>query len=220
MVARALATTTTDRALPPFALRVATFLSHKNIYPGKHTMMHHATCQSITARTAALLATKRQLKNRRNASSVIVRAQEFIATDKAPAAAGPYSQGIKVRLGRFDVCLFEHSCVRLRLSFRWCARARCREVEKKPPREKTSRDHHQVSWVFSRFYLCRRAFSFNPRVFFSSSSLCLSPSLFIPKISNAIRSLAASSTRAAASRSSQKPWKSSKVASKRKRDRR
>ena len=71
------------------------------IYPGKHTMMHHATCQSITARTAALLATKRQLKNRRNASSVIVRAQEFIATDKAPAAAGPYSQGIKVRLGRF-----------------------------------------------------------------------------------------------------------------------
>ena len=57
--------------------------------------MHHATCQSITARTAALLATKRQLKNRRNASSVIVRAQEFIATDKAPAAAGPYSQGIK-----------------------------------------------------------------------------------------------------------------------------
>ena len=64
-------------------------------------MMHHATCQSITARTAALLATKRQLKNRRNASSVIVRAQEFIATDKAPAAAGPYSQGIKVRLGRF-----------------------------------------------------------------------------------------------------------------------
>ena len=61
------------------------------------------------------------------------------------------------------------------------ARARCREVEKKPPREKTSRDHHQVSWVFSRFYLCRRAFSFNPRVFFSSSSLCLSPSLFIPK---------------------------------------
>ena len=59
--------------------------------------MQHATCQSITARTAALLATKRQLKNRRNASSVIVRAQEFIATDKAPAAAGPYSQGIKVR---------------------------------------------------------------------------------------------------------------------------
>ncbi len=51
---------------------------------------------TITARTAALLATKRQLKNRRNASSVIVRAQEFIATDKAPAAAGPYSQGIKV----------------------------------------------------------------------------------------------------------------------------
>ena len=58
--------------------------------------MHHATCQSITARTAALLATKRQLKKGRNASSVIVRAQEFIATDKAPAAAGPYSQGIKV----------------------------------------------------------------------------------------------------------------------------
>ena len=28
--------------------------------------------------------------------STTVKAQEFIATDKAPAAAGPYSQGIKV----------------------------------------------------------------------------------------------------------------------------
>ena len=95
VVARALATTTkNDRFLP--LLRVATFCP---LYPGKQNMytMQHATCQSITARTAALLATKRQLKNRRNASSVIVRAQEFIATDKAPAAAGPYSQGIKVR---------------------------------------------------------------------------------------------------------------------------
>ena len=92
----------TALSLPsPFALWPLFCPTKKYIYPGKHTMMHHATCQSITARTAALLATKRQLKNRRNASSVIVRAQEFIATDKAPAAAGPYSQGIKVRLGRF-----------------------------------------------------------------------------------------------------------------------
>ena len=93
----------TALSLPsPFALWPLFCPTKIYIYPlGKHTMMHHATCQSITARTAALLATKRQLKNRRNASSVIVRAQEFIATDKAPAAAGPYSQGIKVRLGRF-----------------------------------------------------------------------------------------------------------------------
>lgn len=69
------------------------------------------------------------------------------------------------------------------LSFRWCARARCREAEKKPPREKTSRDHHQVSRVFSRFYLCRRAFSFNPllRFFLFKLTVSLSLSLFIPK---------------------------------------
>jgi hypothetical protein len=34
--------------------------------------------------------------------STTVKAQEFIATDKAPAAAGPYSQGIKVRIKRLD----------------------------------------------------------------------------------------------------------------------
>ena len=34
--------------------------------------------------------------------STTVKAQEFIATDKAPAAAGPYSQAIKVYIIKFD----------------------------------------------------------------------------------------------------------------------
>ena len=40
--------------------------------------------------------------------STTVKAQEFIATDKAPAAAGPYSQGIKVYrlIGLISLVLF------------------------------------------------------------------------------------------------------------------
>ena len=50
---------------------------------------------SITARSLCVLsAAKKQMKKQR--ISTTVKAQEFIATDKAPAAAGPYSQGIKV----------------------------------------------------------------------------------------------------------------------------
>jgi hypothetical protein len=50
---------------------------------------------SITARSLCVLsAAKKQMKNQKIYTTV--KAQEFIATDKAPAAAGPYSQGIKV----------------------------------------------------------------------------------------------------------------------------
>jgi hypothetical protein len=57
---------------------------------------------SITARSLCALsaAKKHQMKNQRITTTV--KAQEFIATDKAPAAAGPYSQGIKVRIKRLD----------------------------------------------------------------------------------------------------------------------
>ena len=55
-------------------------------------------CQSSSIFTArrcvSSAAKKHQMKKQK--ISATVKAQEFIATDKAPAAAGPYSQGIKV----------------------------------------------------------------------------------------------------------------------------
>lgn len=58
---------------------------------------------SITARSlCALSAAKKHQMKKQQKISTIVKAQEFIATDKAPAAAGPYSQGIKVRIKRLD----------------------------------------------------------------------------------------------------------------------
>ncbi|CAL6368021.1 unnamed protein product [Bathycoccus prasinos] len=54
-------------------------------------------CQSSSIFTArrcvSSAAKKHQMKKQR--ISTTVKAQEFIATDKAPAAAGPYSQAIK-----------------------------------------------------------------------------------------------------------------------------
>ena len=57
-------------------------------------------CQSITARRASFsLAAHahKAVKKQRVSSSVVRAAQEIIATDAAPKAVGPYSQGIKVR---------------------------------------------------------------------------------------------------------------------------
>ena len=67
-------------------------------------------CQSssiFTARRCVLSAAKRQQMNKQRISTT-VKAQEFIATDKAPAAAGPYSQGIKVYrlIGLISLVLF------------------------------------------------------------------------------------------------------------------
>ena len=57
---------------------------------------------SITARSLCVLsAAKKQMKQQQKISTT-VKAQEFIATDKAPAAAGPYSQAIKVYIIKFD----------------------------------------------------------------------------------------------------------------------
>lgn len=56
-------------------------------------------CQSssiFTARRCVLSAAKKHQMKKQQKISTIVKAQEFIATDKAPAAAGPYSQAIKV----------------------------------------------------------------------------------------------------------------------------
>jgi hypothetical protein len=56
--------------------------------------------QSITARRASFsLAAHahKAVKKQRVSSSVVRAAQEIIATDAAPKAVGPYSQGIKVR---------------------------------------------------------------------------------------------------------------------------
>ena len=55
-------------------------------------------CQSssiFTARRCVLSAAKKHQMKKQQKISTIVKAQEFIATDKAPAAAGPYSQAIK-----------------------------------------------------------------------------------------------------------------------------
>jgi len=58
-------------------------------------------CQSITARASISFANKAVKKQRVSSSSsttmVVRAAQEIIATDAAPKAVGPYSQGIKVR---------------------------------------------------------------------------------------------------------------------------
>lgn len=61
----------------------------------KQEIMQAYQASSITARSLCVLsAAKKQMKKQK--ISTTVKAQEFIATDKAPAAAGPYSQGIKV----------------------------------------------------------------------------------------------------------------------------
>jgi len=124
-------------------------------------------CQSssiFTARRCVLSAAKKHQMKKQQKISTIVKAQEFIATDKAPAAAGPYSQGIKVCIKRLDYDFFSRGLIGFFL----------------------------LSFLLTLF------------------------TLFI----SLFPSLAASSTRAAASRSSRKPWKSSKVASKQKRDKR
>jgi hypothetical protein len=58
-------------------------------------------CQSITARASISLVANKAVKKQRVSSSsttmVVRAAQEIIATDAAPKAVGPYSQGIKVR---------------------------------------------------------------------------------------------------------------------------
>ncbi|CAL6352679.1 endoribonuclease L-PSP [Bathycoccus prasinos] len=50
---------------------------------------------SITARSLCALSAAKKHQMKKQRISTTVKAQEFIATDKAPAAAGPYSQGIK-----------------------------------------------------------------------------------------------------------------------------
>ena len=50
---------------------------------------------SITARSLCVLSAAKKHQMKKQRISTTVKAQEFIATDKAPAAAGPYSQGIK-----------------------------------------------------------------------------------------------------------------------------
>jgi hypothetical protein len=57
---------------------------------------------SITARSLCALSAAKKHQMKKQRISTTVKAQEFIATDKAPAAAGPYSQGIKVRIKRLD----------------------------------------------------------------------------------------------------------------------
>ena len=57
---------------------------------------------SITARSLCVLSAAKKHQMKKQRISTTVKAQEFIATDKAPAAAGPYSQGIKVRIKRLD----------------------------------------------------------------------------------------------------------------------
>jgi hypothetical protein len=60
-------------------------------------------CQSLTARFASISFANKAVKKQRvssssSSSTMVVRAaQEIIATDAAPKAVGPYSQGIKVR---------------------------------------------------------------------------------------------------------------------------
>ena len=57
---------------------------------------------SITARSLCVLSAAKKHQMKKQRISTTVKAQEFIATDKAPAAVGPYSQGIKVRIKRLD----------------------------------------------------------------------------------------------------------------------
>jgi hypothetical protein len=56
-------------------------------------------CQSITARASisSLAAAKATVKKQRVSTVVRAANYEIIATDAAPKAVGPYSQGIKVR---------------------------------------------------------------------------------------------------------------------------
>jgi hypothetical protein len=72
------------------------YLTHKK---KKHARLKMQACQSITARASinSLAAAKATVKKQRVSTVVRAANYEIIATDAAPKAVGPYSQGIKVR---------------------------------------------------------------------------------------------------------------------------
>jgi len=73
-----------------------TDVSYSPLIISTREIMQAYQSSSITARSLCVLSAAKKHQMKKQRISTTVKAQEFTATDKAPAAAGPYSQGIKV----------------------------------------------------------------------------------------------------------------------------